>query len=122
MITPARSVSNAAHTALPIRCDHGHHPAEQGRIDVLPVVHLGTRYHQRVALGHRLDGQKRDDLVVLVDEPSRDIAVDDHGEYGRHVVEHRRVAQAIHGLAIYADSDRHPGALRRNRRAGATTR
>jgi hypothetical protein len=32
-------------------------PGEQRRIQVLPVVHLGARHHQGVALRHGLDGQ-----------------------------------------------------------------
>ena len=62
----------------------GHDPAEHRRVDVLPLIDLGSRHHQRVSLGHRLDGQEGDDLVVLVDEPARQFAVDDPGEDSGH--------------------------------------
>ena len=61
-----------------------HHSVEQHRLDVLPVVHLRARHHQCVALGHRLDGQERDNVIVLIDEATRYLPVDDHGENGRH--------------------------------------
>lgn len=52
-----------------------HHPAEQCRIDVLPVVHLSAGYDEGVALGHGFDGEERDDAVVaevvFVDEAPR---------------------------------------------------
>ena len=38
-----------------------HDPAEHGGVDVLPLIDLGTRHHQRVALRHRFDGQERHD-------------------------------------------------------------
>ena len=68
MITPARSASNALHTALPISCETLHDLVERRGLDVLPLVDLGARHHQRVALSHRRDRQERDDVVVLVDE------------------------------------------------------
>ena len=49
----------------------GHDPGEHIRVDVLPLIDLGTRHHQGVALRHRLDGEERDELVVLVDKAAR---------------------------------------------------
>jgi hypothetical protein len=61
-----------------------HDPAEYRRVDVLPLIDLGSRHHQRVSLGHRLDGQEGNDLVVLVDESAGQFAVDDLGEDSGH--------------------------------------
>ena len=90
MITPARSVSNALQHGLADQLRDRHDPVERGGVDVLPLVDFFARHDQRVTLRHRLDGEERDDLVVLVDEPARQFAVDDLGEHGRHAVEHAR--------------------------------
>jgi hypothetical protein len=63
-------------------------PAEHGFVNVLPLIDLCSRHDQRVSLRHRLDGQKSDDLVVLVHEPARQFPVDDFCEDRRHALQH----------------------------------
>jgi hypothetical protein len=65
-----------------------HDAAEHGGFDVLPLVELGARHDQRMAVRHRRDGQESHDVVVFVDEPAWQLPVDDLGEHGRHGHEH----------------------------------
>lgn len=63
-----------------------HDASEDRGIDVLPLIDLGARHHEGVALCHRLYRQERDDLVVLVHEAAGQFAVDDLGEDRRHAL------------------------------------
>lgn len=66
------------------RVGHAHEVVHQFRVGVGPLVYLGPRHDQGVAGIQRRDRQERDGLVVGVDEPSGQLAVDDPGEDGRH--------------------------------------
>src|SRR5689334_12032199 len=64
------------------------------RRDVDPVVDLLARHDERVPRHERLDGEERDDAVVVPHEPSRDFTVDDAREQRRHAAASSYVAGA----------------------------
>jgi hypothetical protein len=47
---------------------HPHHAGERRVVDLLPLIDLGARHHQRVPLRHRLNRQECDDVVILINE------------------------------------------------------
>jgi len=70
------------------RADVVRYPHHVGRIvggDVGPLIDFGPRYHQRMAIGYRVDGEKADTNVVAPYEMTRQIAVDNETEDRWHV-------------------------------------
>ncbi len=60
------------------------HVGPQGGREVGPLVHLLDGHNEGVAVGDRLDGQKRSDRLVAVDEAAGQLPVQDLGEYCAH--------------------------------------
>src|SRR5690242_21106863 len=57
---------------------------EERRLEVDPVIDLRPRYHERMARTQWTDGQEHGALLVLPDESSRELALDDAREDRRH--------------------------------------
>lgn len=76
---------------------HDHQVACQIGIEVDPVVDLDDRDYQGVAGRQRFDREKRDTPIVPVDEPSRQLAVDDAAEQRRHVTPDSGVSRESNG-------------------------
>jgi len=57
---------------------------QQRPVGIGPLVHFLPWHDQRVARVERHDRQERDDLIIGIDEPARQLAGDDTGEHCRH--------------------------------------
>lgn len=75
----AGRVEGLAH-GLPHRAGNRGDFGEESRIDVLPLIDLGARNHQYVALRDRSDREKGYDVIVFPYETSWYISVDDGAE------------------------------------------
>ncbi len=66
----ARRVERFAHGLSHRACNCGHFGKKFG-IDVLPLIYLGTRNYQYMALCHRRDSKEGNDVVVLPHKTAR---------------------------------------------------
>src|SRR5215469_5576455 len=84
MTRPARGAPKASLAAFADPLGDVHAVAQQRPVGIGPLVHFPPWHDQRVAGVERHDRQERDDLIIGIDEPARQLAGDDTGEHCSH--------------------------------------